>query len=371
MTTSETDARLAALEDHIDRLTAELTELRAAAGATSATTPRAPAPSHDDDGPVSRRQALRTAGAVAVGALATGVATSIAGASPAAAVASPITPATGNPAVSATADPAIGTAIAATSGEGRALDAESTSGTAVYARSDSGTAIEAFSIYEPAINGQSQQDFGVVGTSNASVGGRFVGATYGVHGSGALASYLIDPNGSPPPLEPNTYARGAFTMDQNGGLWICVVGGTPGTWRQLAGSDTAGSYHPLTPTRVYDSRAQWPFAGRISTGQTRNVSVADGRNQDGVVTIRNLVPSGATAVYANVTVVDTAFSGWLAVNPGGTTTVGASSINWSGDGQILANGVALTINAASRNVTVIAGGPGSTDFVIDVYGYWR
>jgi len=58
------------------------------------------------------------------------------------------------------------------------------------------------------------------------------------------------------------------------------------------------------------------------------------------------------------------------VNPGGTTVVSASSINWSAAGQILANGISLTLNS-SREITVIAGGAGSTQFIIDILGYYR
>ena len=57
------------------------------------------------------------------------------------------------------------------------------------------------------------------------------------------------------------------------------------------------------------------------------------------------------------------------MNPGGDTVEGASTINWSAAGQTLANGVALTLNG-SRQLTVVAGGPGSTNFIIDISGYW-
>ena len=43
------------------------------------------------------------------------------------------------------------------------------------------------------------------------------------------------------------------------------------------------------------------------------------------------------------------------------------AINWSATGQILNNGLNLTLNAL-REITVICGGGGSTDFVIDVSG---
>ena len=109
----------------------------------------------------------------------------------------------------------------------------------------------------------------------------------------------------------------------------------------------------------------------LFSGQHRTVSIADARDQNGSIITANLVPAGATAVFANVTVTDTADSGWIAVNPGGTTAVSASAVNWSGAQESNANGLALTINAATRQVTMIAGGPGATDVVIDVYGYWR
>jgi hypothetical protein len=49
--------------------------------------------------------------------------------------------------------------------------------------------------------------------------------------------------------------------------------------------------------------------------------------------------------------------------------VSASTINWGTSNQTQSNGVSLTLDNA-RQVTVIAGGPGATDFLIDVFGYW-
>jgi hypothetical protein len=50
--------------------------------------------------------------------------------------------------------------------------------------------------------------------------------------------------------------------------------------------------------------------------------------------------------------------------------VTSSAINWSASGQILTTGSLVSINA-DREVTVIAGGPGSTDFLLDVVGYYQ
>ena len=113
-----------------------------------------------------------------------------------------------------------------------------------------------------------------------------------------------------------------------------------------------------------------PTPGLLSTGQNRLVSVADGRDNNGTVTTPNLVPAGATAVTANVTVTGTTGTfGYLAINPGGNTVEGASTINWFGAGQTLANGVGLTLNA-TRQITVICNGGGGTHFIIDISGYY-
>ena len=89
----------------------------------------------------------------------------------------------------------------------------------------------------------------------------------------------------------------------------------------------------------------------------------------GTLVNSDFVPAGATAVFANVTIVDTVGAGYLAINPGGTTTVAASTINWSASGQILANGISLTLNS-TRQITVVNGSGGATQFIIDITGYW-
>ena len=167
-----------------------------------------------------------------------------------------------------------------------------------------------------------------------------------------------------------SWVQNSLLSDTGGNLWYCVNGGTPGTWRKLTGIGVAGGFHPISPVRVYDSRAAAPTPGAIASGANRTVSVADGRDLvTGAVNAAGIVPAGATAVFANVTIANTTAQGFLAINPGGNTTVAASAINWSASGQILANGLSLTLNA-SRQVTVIAGGGGATDFIIDISGYY-
>jgi hypothetical protein len=187
-------------------------------------------------------------------------------------------------------------------------------------------------------------------------------------GDGGRAQlYLIPFAESGTPL--GFHSAGEVVMNDSG-FFACVADGNPATWRKLAGPATAGAFHAVTPTRVYDSRAAAPSPGLLATGSNRTISVADGRDNNGTVTTPNLVPAGATAVVANVTVTGTTGGfGYLAINPGGNTVEGASTINWFGAGQTLANGVGLTLNG-SRQLTVICNGGGSTHFLVDISGYF-
>ncbi|MEQ1873960.1 MAG: hypothetical protein ABL953_09550 [Ilumatobacteraceae bacterium] len=169
---------------------------------------------------------------------------------------------------------------------------------------------------------------------------------------------------------------GEFKVD-GGDLWFNTFddAGDNARWRKLAGPATAGTFHAITPFRAYDSRTTAPAPGVLATGSNRTVSIKDARDGSGTVIQTNVVPAGATAIAANVTVTDTVAiaggGGFLTVNTGGDTTAVTSTINWSASDQKIANGVSLTLNA-SRQVTVICGGPtgASTNFIIDVSGYY-
>jgi hypothetical protein len=158
----------------------------------------------------------------------------------------------------------------------------------------------------------------------------------------------------------------------DGDLWCCVVGGTPGTWRKVSGPLTAGAYHAIAPARAYDSRSPEPAQGLHTLGEPRTISLAAARDlASGAVLDPNLVPPGATAVLANVTVANTIGAGFLTINPGVTNTIASSTINWSATGQILNNGVSLTLGG-DRQVTIVPGGSvgSATDVIIDITGYF-
>jgi hypothetical protein len=216
-------------------------------------------------------------------------------------------------------------------------------------------------------SGGSYGVWGISETGNGVVGRSLTGYDFFGEGAGRIglaAHVFVGPPAS------GTYAAGDIIRDSQGALWACVVSGGPGVWRMLAGPTTAGVFSPVVPTRVYDSRAPEPIEGRLDTGASRTISVAHGRDPlSGDVVISDLVPAGATAIACNVTVTDAIGSGYAVVNPGVIETIGASTINWQ-PGQVLANSIIVGIDDA-RQVTLVAGGGGSTNIVLDVAGYFR
>ncbi|MCU1394210.1 MAG: hypothetical protein JWM34_2638 [Ilumatobacteraceae bacterium] len=206
---------------------------------------------------------------------------------------------------------------------------------------------------------------GVVGKSS---GGN------GVVGRGTLADFFADGNGRIVLNKAGiaTPAAGATPIgtigrDAASNLWYTPASGQ---YRKLAGPGTAGAFHAIAPVRVYDSRSALPTPGKLVTGDSRVVSVKDGRNQDtGVVTAADAIPAGATAVAYNITVTQTETGGYLSVVPGDATAQSGSVINWFGTNQDLANGLIGKLDG-SRQFKVFTGGAGATHFVIDVSGYF-
>ena len=126
----------------------------------------------------------------------------------------------------------------------------------------------------------------------------------------------------------------------------------------------------ITPARAYDSRLNMiPDAnGTLAGGANRTVSVASARDISTGAVTGALVPASAIAVAYTLTVTDTVGQGFLTVNPGGVVAVSASSINWFGAGQILANTGVVKLGPG-RSLIVVAGG-GATHFIIDIVGYY-
>jgi len=217
-------------------------------------------------------------------------------------------------------------------------------------------------------DGKGVNGVGLWANNDSGGAGVLASGGVGVRALGTKAAFQLRGTNPAPPTRSDSHLDGEIDIDSNGDVWLCVVAGTPGSWRKIGGPSSAGSFHAINPVRAYDSR--WSGGTRISSGENRLVSVASGHDlTTGAVNAADVVPARSTAVAYNVTITGTQASGFLTVAPGIAITVTASSINWSSDGLNLANGAIVAIDP-SRQVRVFAGGGGSTDFIIDITGYF-
>ncbi len=120
--------------------------------------------------------------------------------------------------------------------------------------------------------------------------------------------------------------------------------------------------HP-SPIRVYDSRpGNAPLLGTkapLANGAARSVNMAYG----------GAVPIGARAALVSVTIVNTSPAGFLALYRGGIAWPGNSSVNWDHANQVSATTTVSAVNASSI-MNVYANTGCSTDFLVDVIGYY-
>jgi CHRD domain len=140
---------------------------------------------------------------------------------------------------------------------------------------------------------------------------------------------------------------------------------------QLAtGPAPAGQAHLLpVPLRAYDSRDN--AGAKIQPNETRTISLASGKDGNGVTQIA--VPPGATAAIVTLTVTETGTGiggtgGFLKAYPASLAVAPASSsINWAGADQNVAVNAQVAVDSAGQ--IKITAGANATHFVVDVVGY--
>ncbi len=130
-------------------------------------------------------------------------------------------------------------------------------------------------------------------------------------------------------------------------------------------ASTAGTYIPLSPDRICDTRPTSQTGA--ASDQCTGASLGPGGTLSVQVSGLGGVPSGATALIANVTVTDTGSSSYLTVWPDGLTRPTASDLNWRA-GATTANLVVVELSSAGKiDVYNLAG---TADVIIDVEGYF-
>ncbi len=142
----------------------------------------------------------------------------------------------------------------------------------------------------------------------------------------------------------------------------------------LVAAGVAGLYVPISPYRTWDSR-DFVDGKLISLNDANGQAIALDIlvDQDGILAI----PETATAITYNVTIVNQTSAGFLTVSSvlqPPSEAIRTSTVNWSGPGGAIANGSAVAVNVFEGEpgyIGVMVGGPGATtDFIIDVTGYY-
>jgi len=127
----------------------------------------------------------------------------------------------------------------------------------------------------------------------------------------------------------------------------------------------AHGYFVLAPCRVLDTRNQaGPLGGP-------SLQPAGSPDRTFVVAGACGIPTDAAAISVNLTVTNTAGSGYLALYRGDGARTGTFSISFSA-GQTRANNALLQLSLnGSGSFKVQTSAPGNVDFILDVNGYFR
>jgi hypothetical protein len=213
---------------------------------------------------------------------------------------------------------------------------------------------------------------------NSSTGGDGTNAVYasssngyGVYAYGGQAALCLSSTGADPRTLSNAHSVGELYKDNTGNLWYCTVSGTPGTWRKVGGSITAGSFHPLTkPSRFIDTRPAPTGINDVNhpylNGSSRSYNMTTLIGRGGAT-----IPTGATGVYGNVTVISNS-NGYLQISPGGLTGSDPSTLNFSAS-IVIANAFFSSLNVSGQmtvQTALYSGGSASATVIIDITGYY-
>jgi len=155
-------------------------------------------------------------------------------------------------------------------------------------------------------------------------------------------------------------ASGQVTFYNHSGQTDVLVD-LEGYFAPEASGSTAGSYVPLVPARITDTRtgSGFPNAGSpLSAGASLNIQVT---GAGGVAT------TGITAALMNVTVTDTTAASFLTAYPSGATLPTASNLNWVA-GETVANRVVVPVGPTGQ--ITLYNHSGNTDVIVDVDGYF-
>jgi hypothetical protein len=259
------------------------------------------------------------------------------------------------------------------------LSSATAASTGTFAATQTGTAASTSAIAGTATGAQVSQrgvagirtganpsGIGVLGyAATAGDGSNAAGIGLKAQSTQGAAIQIVDDGLTMPPTT-GVWVKGSLVVT-SGQLWYCFNGGTGSASSWLRLSSVLQTLPQ--PFRVFDSRAAQP---PIPGGGTKG-ALAFGSGAR-TIDCSAAVPAGTTSILFNLTIAGTAGSfGALAVTSASVGSAPSSStINWSGPGQILANGTTSACdNTQKVKIWVVAGtaGVSSTEAILDVIGY--
>jgi len=172
---------------------------------------------------------------------------------------------------------------------------------------------------------------GVYGVSDSGYG-VLAASTTGIDvyasGTGRLQQFLQTAAGAP---TVGSFAMGEQIRDSLGDLYICTASDSPGTWKKVAAIAAGAAGGAVTflgvPIRLLDTRL-----GASDANTTPGAPIAGGATLQlpvgGVTYSGQSIPSEASGVFGNITVVNPSTNGRLIFYPSGHSVPSTSSINW-------------------------------------------
>jgi hypothetical protein len=196
--------------------------------------------------------------------------------------------------------------------------------------------------------GQSDNGIGVVGSAATDLAA--LGAGYIAQAS------ITDVNNNrvagPPPAPVYNFEQ---ARDKDGALWLStpVLSPASDVWRRM------NTVIPINPFRVYDSR---PIGGGPGPRPANSFTT---------ITIAGVggVPVDAIGVFGNLTAIQPAADGFLAMFPAGSPLGQFNNLNYTRGVSAVSNFVMIGLGGGQ--VTVFVSGNGPTNFLFDVGGYLR
>jgi hypothetical protein len=183
-------------------------------------------------------------------------------------------------------------------------------------------------------------------------------------GGSAELTFPYDPSSVPSGYSLSVFRDGTWTqLPTTLTSTTATAEVTDSTGYALIATPTPNTYHPLTPTRVLDTRnGTGGLSGPFTNHVARTFTVVGGSSG---------VPSNATAVTGNLTVTGQTNSGYLFIGPTAMNNPGSSTLNFPvGDDR--ANAVTVALGAGGTlSITFVAPSNGPTaQAIFDVTGYF-